>query len=281
MLVGRSEELSRIESLLDEARCETFREPRSSLASPGSGRPRCSRRRRSAPAVWVSPCLQRSRHRVGGRARVLESAGAFAADPGARRSAPRARRPDALRSALALGPSEQGDRFAVYAATLGLLASASEETAGSRCCSTTPTGSMPHRAKLFAFAARRLGQEERGDAVGRSRTDDSVAFSLEGLERHDVGGLDRQASGDLIEQCSSEARSRRARSTRLLEATSRQPARSARDAAALEREPARRRRGDRPAAPGRPRQSRALRTASGAAARRALRQALLIGAVEL
>lgn len=196
MLVGRSEELSRIDSLLDEARSSRS----ASLIFAGE------------PGIGKTSLLEAAAERAGGlgftvlRARGIESEAELAFSGLLELSRPiRAhvdRLPEpqaaALRSALALGPSEHGDRFAVYAATLGLLASASEETPVLLLLDDAHWLDAAS-GEAFAFAARRLGPEEVA-MLWAVRTDDSVAFSLEGLERHDVGGLDRQASGDLVEQ---------------------------------------------------------------------------------
>ena len=193
MLVGRSNELSRIDRLLGQAR-----DGRSaSLVLVGE------------PGIGKTSLLEAAAERAEGftvlQARGIESEAELAFSSLLELSRPilahveqlPGPQADALRGALALGPSESGDRFAVHAATLGLLASASEEKpvlvlVDDAQWLDTASG------EALAFAARRLGEESVA-VLWAVRADDPVSFSLDGLDRLDLGGIELSAARELIE----------------------------------------------------------------------------------
>ena len=99
----------------------------------------------------------------------------------------------ALSSALALGETAPAGRFAVAAATLGVLAAAAEDGPLLVIVDDAHWLDGPSRDAV-AFAARRLGAE--GIALLLATRVDHAAFS--GLERIELAGLDGDAARTLI-----------------------------------------------------------------------------------
>ncbi len=109
-----------------------------------------------------------------------------------------ARQAAALRSALALSESSDVDRFAIYVATLGLLAAAAEDAPLLVLVDDAHwlDGSS---ADALVFAGRRL--EAEGIAlVFAARVGDLEEFVAPGFEELHVGGLDRAAAARLLER---------------------------------------------------------------------------------
>lgn len=102
----------------------------------------------------------------------------------------------ALRGALALGPSEASDRFAVYTAVLSLLA-ATAEHAALLCLIDDAQWLDTASAEALVFAARRL--EAEGVALlFAAREGEEAEFEARGLEHLHLGGLDHDAVADLL-----------------------------------------------------------------------------------
>src|SRR3954451_3034700 len=103
---------------------------------------------------------------------------------------------DALRGALALGPPGQVDRFAVYAATLGLLAEAATEQP--LLCSIDDAQWLDTApAEPLVFTARRL--EAEGIAMLFAvREGEADGFDAPGLPDVIVEGLDRDTAAELL-----------------------------------------------------------------------------------
>jgi len=106
-----------------------------------------------------------------------------------------ARQAAALRSAFALGPATDPDRFAVAAATLGLLAVAAQ-----RCPLIVFIDDWhwidPASAQALAFAARRLGDDAVA-FVATVRAGEPVAVPLDGLDTLDLVGLDNAGAAEM------------------------------------------------------------------------------------
>jgi DNA-binding CsgD family transcriptional regulator len=104
---------------------------------------------------------------------------------------------DALRGVLALGPPVAGDRFAVYAATLSLLAAAAEE--GPMLVAVDDVQWLDRAsAEALLFTVRRLGAE--GIAIILvCRVGEPSVFDDSGLEELVVGGLGKRDIGTLLE----------------------------------------------------------------------------------
>ena len=127
-----------------------------------------------------------------------------------------------MRGAFALDrhAETETDRFATYAATLGLLAAAAERA---------PVLALIDDAEwldaasgeALAFAARRLGSEGVV-MLWAVRAGDSPPFSIEGFEDWPLAGLDRVAGGELIERASDSSVSDET-ADRLVEATGGNP----------------------------------------------------------
>jgi DNA-binding CsgD family transcriptional regulator len=101
---------------------------------------------------------------------------------------------DALRGALALGPTAPGDRFTTYAATLSLLAAAAEERPA-LCILDDAHWLDAESFEAVQFASRRLGAEGVVVLMGArdglsSRVD---AWPLERLRLGALGGADAAA----------------------------------------------------------------------------------------
>lgn len=192
MIVGRADELSRIEQVLQEAR---------------EGRSECLVLR-GDPGIGKTSLLEAAAERAQGftvlRAQgvefepelpfsgLLELLRPVVANI-ERLPAPQA---VALRSALALGPEEEGDRFATHGATLGLLAAASED--GPVLALIDDAHWLDAASgEALAFAARRL-RDEGVAMVWAARTEEAPPFSLDGLTELRLHGLDRQAAGELL-----------------------------------------------------------------------------------
>ncbi|MGW1214448.1 LuxR C-terminal-related transcriptional regulator [Streptomyces sp. NPDC002499] len=103
---------------------------------------------------------------------------------------------EALRGAVALGPTRPADRFEVCAATLSLLAELAEERP--LLVAVDDVHALdPSSAEALAFAARRLMAEDIGMLV-TTRPDpaaDSLTVALPVLE---VAGLEESAVGELV-----------------------------------------------------------------------------------
>jgi tetratricopeptide (TPR) repeat protein len=102
----------------------------------------------------------------------------------------------ALRGALALGPSEASDRFAVYTAVLSLLA-ATAETTPVLCVLDDAQWFDRASAEALLFAARRLDAE--GVALlFAARDGEGSGFDARDLEQLDVSSLDGDAATALL-----------------------------------------------------------------------------------
>jgi DNA-binding CsgD family transcriptional regulator len=110
---------------------------------------------------------------------------------------------DALRGALALGPPGQVDRFAVYAATLGLLAEAATEQP-LLCIIDDAQWLDTASAEALVFTARRL--EAEGIAMLFAvREGEADGFAAPGLLDVIVEGLDRDTAAALLADTSGRA----------------------------------------------------------------------------
>src|SRR4051794_14009234 len=191
MLVGREPECARIDRVLAEAR----RGVSGALAVHGE------------PGIGKSALLAYAIHRAEGmtvlRARGVESESEL---PFAglgdvlrplvdRLGAVPAPQAAAVRAALALGPPVIGDRFAVAAGTLSLLAAAAEDRPLLAAVDDVHWLDGPSREALL-FAARRLQAE---GVVLLLAGRDGVGW-LAGTELAEIrlGGLDERAAGELL-----------------------------------------------------------------------------------
>lgn len=102
----------------------------------------------------------------------------------------------ALRGALALGPSEASDRFAVYTAVVSLLAAAAEPAA-LLCLIDDAQWLDSASAEALLFAARRLEAEGVALLVA-AREEEEAGFEARGLEHLHLRGLDPEAAAALI-----------------------------------------------------------------------------------
>jgi DNA-binding CsgD family transcriptional regulator len=100
----------------------------------------------------------------------------------------------ALRGAVALGPAEPGDRFAVYAATLGLLAALADD-APVLLAVDDAQWLDPPSADALAFVGRRLLAE--GLAMLIATREPAGRFAGE-FSTHLLGGLDDAAAAELV-----------------------------------------------------------------------------------
>jgi len=193
MIVGRSEELSVIDRLLDEAR---------------EGRSACLVLR-GEPGIGKSSLLDAAAERATGftvlRARGVELEAELPSSGLLELLRPIVGHVDqlpepqaaALRSALALGPTDGSDRFAACAATLGLLAAASE---GASLLLLIDDAQWldSNSGEALAFAARRL-RDEGIATLWTVRTGDVLSFSLDGLTELVLDGLNESAARELID----------------------------------------------------------------------------------
>ena len=192
MIVGRADELSRLDRLLDEAR---------------EGRSECLVLR-GEPGIGKTSLLDATAERAAGftvlRACGVESEAELPFSGLLELLRPiighvdRLPEPQAaaLRGALALGPAKGADRFAALAATLGVLVAASEE--GSVLVFIDDAQWLDAASgEALAFAARRL-RAEGVAMLWAARTGDTLPFSLDGLTELALGGLDRSAAEDLL-----------------------------------------------------------------------------------
>jgi DNA-binding CsgD family transcriptional regulator len=215
MLVGRTEECARIDGLLDAARAGRS----GTLVLRGE------------PGIGKSALLDYASERADGmrilRALSLESESELpfsALDELTRPVLDRLDRlPDvqaeALRAALALGPAAEVDRFATYAATLGILAEAAED--GPVLCLIDDAHWLDTAsAEALTFAGRRL-QAEGIAMIFAAREGERRAFPGRGLADCRVGGLDADAAGALLANSSRELTGEVV--TRLVELTSGNP----------------------------------------------------------
>ena len=104
------------------------------------------------------------------------------------------RQAEALAGAVALGPVVPGDRFAVAAATLSLLAAAARERPVLVVVDDAQWLDSPSREAIF-FAARRLGAE--GVAVLAGARDGVVSSGL-GVPELRIDGLGTEAAVELV-----------------------------------------------------------------------------------
>ncbi|MGH3853399.1 MAG: ATP-binding protein [Pseudonocardiaceae bacterium] len=107
----------------------------------------------------------------------------------------------ALADALALGPPIAGDRFAVAAATLSLLAAAAQEGSsqgGSLLCVVDDAHWLdPSSAEALVFAARRM-RAEGSVLVFTVRDGEPGADRFDVLEQVRLGGLDAESATALL-----------------------------------------------------------------------------------
>jgi DNA-binding CsgD family transcriptional regulator len=102
----------------------------------------------------------------------------------------------ALAGALALGPPVAGDRFTVYAATLGLIAAAAERRPLLAAIDDVPWLDAPSREALV-FVSRRL-QRESVVLLLVARIGERVGSEQAGVPELVLGGLDLRASTALL-----------------------------------------------------------------------------------
>ncbi len=108
-----------------------------------------------------------------------------------------ARQAAALRSAFALGPATEPDRFAVATATLGLLAVAAQR--GPLIVFIDDWHWLdPGSAQALAFAARRLGDDAVA-FVATVRSGETDAVPLDGLPVLDLAGLDLAGAAEMAD----------------------------------------------------------------------------------
>ncbi|HEY2601982.1 MAG TPA: AAA family ATPase [Thermoleophilaceae bacterium] len=111
---------------------------------------------------------------------------------------------EALGGALALRPGRAGDRFAVGAATLSLLAAYAEHRPllllidDAQSLDASSAGAL-----LFAF--RRLLADPIAVLIAARSGEPSALLDGSDLPRLELGGLDREAAGELAAQASAEA----------------------------------------------------------------------------
>jgi DNA-binding CsgD family transcriptional regulator len=108
----------------------------------------------------------------------------------------------ALRGALALGPSEASDRFAVYTAVLSLLAATAED-APLLCLLDDAQWLDSASVDALLFAARRL--EAEGVALlFAARENDGSGFDARGLEELPLRGLAAEDAAALLALCAAQ-----------------------------------------------------------------------------
>ncbi len=106
------------------------------------------------------------------------------------------RQAEAVRTALALTPPAQVDRFAVHAGTLSLLAAAAEEEPV-LCTVDDAHWLDPGSAEALVFTCRRL--EAEGIVVlFAAREGEPTSFDAPGLPTLHLAGLAREAAGELL-----------------------------------------------------------------------------------
>jgi DNA-binding CsgD family transcriptional regulator len=103
---------------------------------------------------------------------------------------------EALGRALALQPGQTGDRFAVGAATLSLLAAEADERPVLVLIDDVPWLDDPSAAALL-FAIRRLVADPIAVIVS-ARTGEASLFDGAGLDSLELGGLDRGEAAKLV-----------------------------------------------------------------------------------
>jgi DNA-binding CsgD family transcriptional regulator len=103
---------------------------------------------------------------------------------------------DVLRSALGIGPGEEGDRFSVGAATLSLLAASAE--ANPVCVLIDDAQWLdPASQDALVFATKRL-QADRAALFFGARDGEERPFEAAGIESLSLTGLPREAATDLL-----------------------------------------------------------------------------------
>jgi DNA-binding CsgD family transcriptional regulator len=103
---------------------------------------------------------------------------------------------DVLRSALGIGPGEEGDRFAVGAATLSLLAAFAE--ANPVCVLVDDAQWLdPASQDALVFATKRL-QADRAALFFGARDGEERPFDAAGIESLTLSGLAREAATGLL-----------------------------------------------------------------------------------
>ena len=193
MIVGRADELSRIDRVLEAAR-----EGRSEVLVV-----------RGEPGIGKTSLLEAAAERAADftvlRARGVESEAELPFSGLLELLRPVAAQIDrlpepqagALRSALALGPTDGADRFAACAGTLGLLSLASEDRPVLVLLDDAHWLDSASREAL-AFAARRL-RAEGVAMLWAARCEEMPLFSLAGLNELALGGLDESDARKLLE----------------------------------------------------------------------------------
>ena len=103
---------------------------------------------------------------------------------------------DVLRSALGIGPGEEGDRFSVGAATLSLFAASAETNP---VCVLVDDAQWldPASQEALVFAAKRL-QADRAALLFGARDGEERPFAAPGIESLALAGLTRVAAAHLL-----------------------------------------------------------------------------------
>ena len=106
------------------------------------------------------------------------------------------RQAEALRGALALGPAETADRFAIQAGTLSLLAAAADRQPVLALVDDVHWLDSA-TSEAISFAARRLKEDPVALIFGTRETEDSLP-SLAGIEELRLGGLGVEDAPELL-----------------------------------------------------------------------------------
>jgi DNA-binding CsgD family transcriptional regulator len=107
-----------------------------------------------------------------------------------------ARQAEALRGALGLGPAEEHDRYAIGAATLGLLAAAADATPLLVLADDAQWLDGPS-ADALLFAARRL-EADRVALLFAARQGETPGFEAQGIPSIELPGLDQEDAERLL-----------------------------------------------------------------------------------
>ncbi|MDP9399463.1 MAG: AAA family ATPase, partial [Actinomycetota bacterium] len=194
MLVGRNEEIARIEGLIARAR-------------EGAG---VALVVRGEPGIGKTCLLACARERARGMqtlsARAVESESelpyatlSLLLQPVlARRTELTSHQRSALEGALGLAPPGASDRFAVYAATLALLAEAAEGSGPLLLVVDDAHWLDTGSARALSFVARRLGADPIALLVA-ARAPHPLIFDTTGLPELTLTGVDPEAAAALLE----------------------------------------------------------------------------------